>query len=129
MQWLPFFFAAVVVLLVYLQLRTVILGKLKQGRPAPDLTPVLEDAIDLERPLLIFFYSRHSGQCQSMMPVIDMLIARFGNVLKLDIEKHPTVSRRCGARSTPTVVVVRDGCIAQVLVGARSERQLERLLV
>lgn len=129
MQWLPFVFAAVVVLLLYLQLRTLVIGKLKQGRPAPDLTPVLKEGIDLERPLLIFFYSRHSGQCQSMMPMIDVLVARFGNVLKLDIEQHPTLSRHCGVRSTPTVVVVREGCISEILVGARSERQLERLLV
>lgn len=129
MQTLPYIIGGAALVLVSLQLRTALAGKLKQGTPAPDLTPVLEDGIDLERPLLIYFYSRHCGHCQSMTPMIDKLSARFGNVLKLDIEKHPTVSRQCGARATPTVVLVRESCICKVLVGARSERELERLLV
>ena len=130
MQSLPYIVVgAVVSILLYLQLRAAFGGRFKQGTPAPDLTPVLEDGIDLDRPLLLFFYSRHCGHCQTMAPMIDLLVARFGNVLKLDVERHPTVARQCGVGATPTVVLVRAGCICKVLVGRRSERQLERLLV
>lgn len=129
MQWLPYIAGAAVVLWLYVQLRGALIGKLQQGKQAPELAFALEAGLDVERPLLVFIYSRHCGQCAAMAPIIDALVPRFGNVLKLDIEKHPTLTRRLGAVSTPTVVLVRDGLIRKVMVGPRSERQLERLFV
>lgn len=77
---------------------------------------------------LVYFFSPTCGPCRAMTPVIRALSAEDPRVRAVDVSREPEVALRYGVLGTPTVVVVREGKVADVLVGARSEAQLRALL-
>lgn len=128
MQWLPYVLGVVVVFFVALQLRVVIASRLLRGRPAPDFQSLLRPGQAGHDRYLLYFYSAHCGPCRRMGPHVDALAARHTNVVKVDISAELAVARAFGIMATPTTVLVRDGTIARVVLGERTERRLEALL-
>ena len=77
---------------------------------------------------LLYFYSPSCGPCRSMTPIIDQLAAAHDNVGKIDIQKDPETAREFGIRATPTTVLLQGNVIKQVALGAKTQKQLEKLL-
>jgi|GEM_PF-4306321 len=48
----------------------------------------------------------------------------YGDIVKLDVDKNPEVTRRYGILNIPTLGVFKDGQVVKELVGARSKSRL-----
>ncbi|MBC8067406.1 MAG: thioredoxin family protein [Deltaproteobacteria bacterium] len=81
--------------------------------------PVLEvdsagfqQALDVERPVLVDFSATWCGPCKRQGPILDKLAengeGRF-RIVKVDIDESPDLAERYGANSVPTLVVFRGG--------------------
>ena len=66
--------------------------------------------------------------CRGMTPVIDALAKERDDVVKIDVTQHLPVARAFSVLGTPTLVLVKDGKVEQMLVGAKSEKHIRDLL-
>ncbi len=129
MAWLPYVLGAIAVLWVLMQMRPVLAGRRMRGKLAADFSLLLEAGQAGHARYLLYFYNEYCGPCRSMYPNIEALAARFpGQVLKVDVQQSSELARAFGVMVTPTSLLVNDGRIAQVLLGVKGVRRLERLL-
>ena len=94
-----------------------------EGQPAPEHVEVPH-----EGEALFYFHSPLCGACKSMTPDMRAWAEDDARIRVIDGSIKPALARAFGVRITPTVIVVRDGVIARVLLGAASRARLERLL-
>jgi len=77
---------------------------------------------------LIYFYSARCMACQDMSPVIDELVAKHPNVIKLNVTEMPDFARGVGLVATPASVLVKNGKAVKILAGYNSRKAMEKLL-
>jgi thioredoxin 1 len=99
-----------------------------RGEPAPDLAGVASAAQRALPRLLIYLWSPSCGMCRNMTPVIERLARERPEVIAVNVRTAADLARRLGVMATPALVLVRDGRVARVLLGARSELQVRALL-
>lgn len=128
MEYLPFILLAVLGLFMAMPLYIWLGSKRMQGRAAPDYQRLLgAEQQGMDR-LLFYFYSPHCGPCRTLGPVVDQMAQRYGCVVKVDVAQDMAVARQFGVRATPTLVLVEQGKVVKVMLGAVSEKTLELLL-
>jgi putative thioredoxin len=85
----------------------------------------------LEQPILVDFWAEWCGPCKSLGPLLEKVVeAHHGAVrlAKVDVDKEQQLAAMFGVRSIPTVVLVRDGQIADGFAGALPEGQIREFL-
>ena len=80
---------------------------------------------------LVDFWAQWCAPCRALGPTIDELAGEFADratVAKVDIEASPELASRFGVASIPTVIVFRDGKIAERVTGIAPKERLADLL-
>ena len=119
---------ALVSLLFLPQLIAQLRARALQGRPAPDISHLIDQRQREYGNIMLYFFSPACGPCRAMTPVIDELAQRHGNVIAVDVMQSSELAGRFGVMGTPTTVLVRDGKIQKMLMGKQSAGRLEALL-
>jgi thioredoxin 1 len=128
MDWLGYLVGGVILAFLAVQVLPLLRARHMRGQPAPDLAGVtVESQRQLPR-LLVYFWSPTCGMCRTMTPVIDALARERHDIVKVNVQEAAPLARRFGVMATPALVLVRDGRIEQILLGARSEAQIRTLL-
>ncbi len=117
---------ALVVLFFYMQFRMVRRMKRMEGTEAP--RNEFTDSSAGNEPRLLYFYTPTCHACKAMTPQVENLMERYDNVQKVDLSQSMEMARQFGIMATPTTILVKEGKIEKVLVGAKREQQLEELL-
>ncbi len=68
--------------------------------------------IQSETPVLIDFYADWCAPCKMLTPILKDVKAELGDrikVLKIDVDKNPSISGRFQIRGVPTIVLFREG--------------------
>lgn len=99
-----------------------------KGREISQLAPRLPGLAEHTDKALIYCYSPRCGPCKTMTPVIDELCQKGKPIIKLGLPENLEVAQELGIRATPTLLLVRDGRIAEVNIGAKSQHQVLQLL-
>jgi thioredoxin 1 len=82
-------------------------------------------------PVLVDFWAEWCVPCHMVSPVVEEIGRDKGEalqVVKLNIDENPEVTRRFGVMSIPTLMLFKDGAEAARLVGARGKDALLREL-
>jgi thioredoxin 1 len=85
-----------------------------------------EAVLAAPRPVLVDFGAEWCGPCVAVAPVIRSLALEYADrltVATVDVDTDPQLAARYGVRSLPTVMLLADGEIRRVLVGARSGQE------
>ncbi len=88
------------------------------------------EALQSTVPVLIDFYADWCGPCRMVSPIVEQIANEGGNykVAKIDVDRSPELAAQYGVMSIPTLVVLKDGKVANQAVGARSKDQILKML-
>lgn len=94
------------------------------------ISPLLDalPELDTKAPGMVYCFSPNCGPCKSMLPAVNELASERQNIHKLDISKHMELAKDIGIRATPTTLVIEQGEVSQVLLGAKSLSSLRKAL-
>lgn len=80
---------------------------------------------------LIDFWAGWCGPCRALAPTIEELARDYNGrvfVGKLDVDQNPNTAECFQVFSIPTLVVFKDGCEVERLVGLCSKNRIEEVL-
>ena len=80
--------------------------------------------------VLLDFYADWCGPCRIVSPIIDEIAEERDDVTvgKVNVDEQPELASQFGVFSIPTLVVLKDGEVAQQVTGARPKAQILELL-
>jgi putative thioredoxin len=84
-----------------------------------------------ERPVVVDFWAEWCGPCHALAPVLEQAVAeRNGDVelVKVDVDANPELSRRFGVHGIPAVKAFRNGHVVREFVGAQPPRVVANFL-
>jgi thioredoxin 1 len=92
--------------------------------PVPTTTDATfaDDVLRSSRPVLVDFTAEWCPPCKMIAPVLAQIDSDFGdrlNVVELDVDENPEITRRYSVMSMPTLALFVDGEIVMQMVGAR----------
>jgi thioredoxin 2 len=102
------------------------------GKPLAWLVNANESSFEVEtkaQPTVVLdLWAPWCGPCRFVSPILDDLAHQYAGrlkVVKVNVDENPGLARRFDATSIPTIVVLRDGAVANRIVGALPKPQLE----
>ena len=89
------------------------------------------EMIHSNKPVLVDFSAEWCGPCKMMAPILKEVSQKIGNrarIIKIDVDRNPTVARKYQIVSVPTLIVFRNGQIQFRQSGVMQAMQLVALL-
>ena len=90
-----------------------------------------KEVLGSDVPVLVDFWAEWCGPCRMLAPVIESLAGKAGGaykVGKVNVDEQPDLARRYGIMSTPTVLLFKNGQLADKSVGLVPESKLAAML-
>ena len=89
------------------------------------------EVLKSDKPVLVDFWAEWCMPCKMLGPTIEKLAKDYAGkvkVGKVDTDANRDVSLRYGISAIPTVILFKDGKIAQKFVGLRKEQEFKEVL-
>ncbi len=85
-----------------------------------------EEVLRSEKPVLIDFFATWCGPCKMLSPIIDQLgeEVRDVKICKVDVDEESGLAAQFGVSSIPTLVLMKEGKLADKRIGGMSKKAL-----
>jgi len=102
------------------------------GNKAIEITDAnFDEIINSDKPVLVDFWAEWCGPCRRLAPAVDALASEFdgrATVAKLNVDENPNVPGRFMIRGIPTLLLFKNGELAETLVGLAPKEDIARLI-
>jgi thioredoxin 1 len=81
------------------------------------------------KPVIVDYWAEWCGPCRQVAPVLEEIASEYSekiDVVKLNVDQNPEVTRRYGIMNIPTMSVFKDGQVVKEIVGAKPKSALLR---
>jgi thioredoxin 1 len=80
-----------------------------------------EEVVKSDVPVLVDFWAPWCMPCKMVEPIIEELSGEYPDKLKvgrLNVDENPSTAAKYGIRNIPTVLLIKNGDVAEKIVGA-----------
>jgi thioredoxin 1 len=77
--------------------------------------------------VLVDFWAEWCGPCRRLAPTVDALASDYdgrATVAKMNVDENPDVPSRYAIRGIPTLLLFKDGQLAETIVGLHSKEDI-----
>lgn len=87
-----------------------------------NLDQILKD----NQKVLIDFYADWCGPCRMLSPIVEEIKneRKDVKVIKINVDENPQLAGAYGVRSIPTLVYIKDGKLANQMIGVRPKKDI-----
>jgi thioredoxin 1 len=89
------------------------------------------DVLKSDKPVLVDYWAEWCGPCKAIAPILDEVSKTYGDklqVVKMNVDENREVPAKFGIRGIPTLMLFKDGKLAETKVGALPKAQLTAFL-
>ena len=88
------------------------------------------EVLNSEKPVLLDFWAPWCGPCRAVVPIVEEIARERGDIKvgKVNVDEQPELAAQFGVMSIPTLVVMKNGKLANKTVGAKPKAQILAML-
>ena len=89
-----------------------------------------QEVLGSEKTVLVDFYADWCGPCRMVSPIVDEIAKEHPEykIVKVNVDAEPELASAYGVMSIPTLIVIKDGKVAEQSTGARPKAQILAML-
>ena len=83
------------------------------------------------QPVMVDFWAEWCRPCHMLSPTVDQIATEYAGklkVVKMNVDENSNATFRYNIRGIPTLLIFKDGQVADQIVGAVPKEQIERAL-
>lgn len=86
-----------------------------------------QEVIKSAIPVLVDFWAEWCGPCKMIAPAVDAIAEEYSGklkVLKVNVDKEPTLAGLYGVMSIPTLILFKNGEVVEQITGAMPKQKI-----
>ncbi len=86
-----------------------------------------DEVLNSTIPVLVDFWAEWCAPCKIIAPSIEEIASEYEGKIKVgkvDVDSNPTIASQYQIRSIPSIVIFKDGKVADQIVGAVPKKQI-----
>ena len=89
-----------------------------------------QEVLNSDKPVLMDFWAPWCGPCRMVVPLVEEIAKERSDikVVKINVDEEQELAMQFGVMSIPTLVVMKNGKIANQVTGARPKAQIVAML-